>query len=43
MGIKKISNRDYELIQYHILQTDFMRIIRQTVRKVNNEILAVEE
>ena len=31
-----------KLIQYQILQTNIMRIIWQTVRRITNEILGVE-
>ena len=34
--------RDYLLIQYQILQTNIMRIIWQTVRRIANEILGVK-
>ena len=34
--------RDYLLIQYQILQTNIMRIIWQTVRRITNEILGVK-
>ena len=33
---------DYLLIQYQILQTNIMRIIWQTVRRITNEILGVK-
>ena len=33
---------DYYLIQYQILQTNMMRIIWQTVKRINNEILGVK-
>ena len=33
---------DYKLIQYQILQTNIMRIIWQTVRRISNEILVVK-
>ena len=32
---------DYLLIQYQILQTNIMRIIWQTVKRITNEILGV--
>ena len=34
---------DYSLIQYQILQTNTIRIIRQTVRRITDEILGVKE
>ena len=30
------------MIQYQILQTDIMRIVRQTVKRITNEILGVK-
>ena len=38
---KKHQLGDYQLIQYQILQTHFVRIEQQTVRTITNEILAV--
>ena len=34
---------DYQLIQYQILQNKIIRIIRQTVRRITNEILGARE
>ena len=43
MRIKKnISYGDYELIQYQILQTNIMRTVWQTVRRITDEILGVK-
>ena len=40
MGMKKCKlRRDFYLIQYQILRTNIRRIVRQTVRRINNEIL----
>ena len=40
MGMKKCElRRDFYLIQYQILHTNIRRIVRQTVRRINNEIL----
>ena len=40
MGMKKCElRRDFYLIQYQILRTNIRRIVRQTVRRINNEIL----
>ena len=33
----------YQLIQYQILQNKIIRIIRQTVRRITNEILGARE
>ena len=33
---------DYYLMQYQILQTNIMRIIWQTVRRIPNEILGIK-
>ena len=41
MRIKKISIRDYKLIQYQILQTNLTRTEWQTVRRITEEILGV--
>ena len=43
MRIKKnISYGDYEQIQYQILQTNIMRTVWQTVRRITKEILGVK-
>ena len=34
---------DYKLIQYQILQINITRVVRQTVRRITNEILGVKE
>ena len=39
---KKHWLKDCLLIQYHILQTNVMRIVRQTVRRITNEIVGVK-
>ena len=33
---------EYQLIRYQILQTNIMRIVWQTVRRITNEILGVK-
>ena len=38
--VYKLGN--YWLIQYQILQTNITRIVRQTVRRITNEILGVK-
>ena len=40
MRTKKSIN--YQLIQYQILQNNIIRIIRQTVRRIANEIFGVK-
>ena len=40
---EKYQSWDYQWIQYQILQTNIMRIIWQTVRRITNEILRVSE
>ena len=42
MRIRKILIRDYYLIHYQIPQTNFRSNIRQTVRRIVNEILGVK-
>ena len=42
MRIGKILIRDYYLIHYQIPQTNFRSTIRQTVRRIVNEILGVK-
>ena len=39
---KKIQLGDYKLIQYQILQANTTRTVRETVRKITNEILGVK-
>ena len=39
---EKYQLRDYQLIQYKILQTDFIRTVQQTVRRITNKILGVK-
>ena len=34
---------DHKLIQYQILQTDIIRILWQTVRRITDKILGVKE
>ena len=38
----KYQLEDYLLIQHQILQTNMMRIVWQTVRRITNEILGVK-
>ena len=38
-GKKSIFLQDYQLIQYQIIQSNIMRIVRPTVRRITNEIL----
>ena len=40
---EKYQSWDYQWIQYQILQTNIMRIIWQTVKRITNEILGVSE
>ena len=40
---EKYQSWDYQWIQYQILQTNIMRIIWQTVRRITNEILRVSK
>ena len=40
---EKYQLRDYQLIQYLILQTNIIGVIWQTVRRTTNEILRVKE
>ena len=40
---EKYQSWDYQWIQYQILQTNIMRIIWQTVKRITNEILRVSE
>ena len=42
MRMKKISRRDYKLIQYQILQINILRFVWQTVRRINNLILGIK-
>ena len=39
---EKCQLGDYQLIQYQILQTNITRTMRQTVRRITNEILGVK-
>ena len=39
---EKCQLGDYKLIQYQILQINITRVIRQTVRRITNEILGVK-
>ena len=41
-NIEKYQLGDYKLIQYQILQTNVMRTVWQTVRRITNEILGVK-
>ena len=43
MRIKKYQLGYHKLTQYQILQTNITRTVWQTVRRVTNEILGVEE
>ena len=38
-GKKSIFLRDYQLIQYQIIQSNIMRIVWPTVRRITDEIL----
>ena len=40
---EKYQSWDYQWIQYQILQTNIMKIIWQTVKRITNEILGVSE
>ena len=40
---EKYQSWDYQWIQYQILQTNIMRIIWQTVKRITNEILGVSK
>ena len=42
MRIKKISIRDYSLIQYQILQTNITKTVYKMVRGITNEILGAK-
>ena len=43
MRIKKNVNwGNYQLIQYQILQTNIIRIVWQTVRRITNKILGLK-
>ena len=39
---KKYQSGDYKLIQYQILQTDIIRTVWQTVRRITSEIMGVK-
>ena len=39
---KKYQLQDYKLIQYQILQTNIIRTVWQTVRRITHEILGVK-
>ena len=39
---KEIQLGDYKLMQYQILQTNIIRIVWQTVRRITREILEVK-
>ena len=39
---EKYQLGDYKLIQYQILQINITRVVRQTVRRITNEILGVK-
>ena len=39
---KEIQLGDYKLMQYQILQTNIIRIVWQTVRRIIREILGVK-
>ena len=39
---EKCKLGDYQLIQYQILQTNIIRIVWQTVRRITNKILGVK-
>ena len=41
-NIEKYQSGDYKLIQYQILQTNNIRTVKQTVRRITNEILGVK-
>lgn len=43
MGITEYWLGVYQLVQYHILQTNIMEIIQQTVKRINKEILALKK
>lgn len=43
MGIKEYWLGVYQLVQYHILQTNIMEIIQQTVKRIKKEILALKK
>ena len=39
---EKYQLGDYKLIQYQILQINITRVVRQTVRRITDEILGVK-
>ena len=39
---KEIQLGDYKLMQYQILQTNIIRIVWQTVRRITRELLEVK-
>ena len=43
MGITEYWLGVYQLVQYHILQTNIMEIIQQTAKRINKEILALKK
>ena len=43
MGITEYWLGVYQLVQCHILQTNIMEIIQQTVKRINKEILALKK
>ena len=40
-NIGKYQSVDYQLTQYQFLQTNILRIVQQTVRRITNEIFRV--